>query len=150
MKPSALIVLLIPILSSCGNQDQKLEFPKENYVSVTVAVNETSVFALIDSLKNVIGNADTSSLPQFLTDKLLDAKYPVKTDHGIFSCRKMIISSVTNKDVLRKIISLPQFNHVLTSQEISKNNLETVPEIKSSIGDLAKERLAELNNRVGR
>jgi hypothetical protein len=128
----------------CGNDSRKLEFPQNREININESFNDSAIFILIDVLKDSLNSCDTTMVPFFLEDRLLDKKHPVKTDHGTFSCREIIISSVKRKDILYKIMSDEKYNNALSVDEIKTNQLEDIPDIKLSTSELAKKRLIKI------
>jgi hypothetical protein len=68
------------------------------------------------------------------------------TDHGIFSTREILISSINDKALLKKIIKDKKYHKKLSKKDIIKYNLKNVPFLKQSIADLAQIRLKKIEN----
>jgi hypothetical protein len=142
--------LLITIAFSCCKTKKLLsEMPSNQRKALIESINNTPVKwdlnpesrmkVFSDSLNNL---SMSSSLPAFIYNECFDLQHLLWPDfHHPISLRQMVVSKVTNKAVIEKILKdeNPRLRKICDYDELS------VPEIGKSFYDLFKVRYAELN-----
>jgi len=135
------------LLFNCINKNnrEQIRFNPNRDININYSQDTVSIFDKIDRLKDSL-NQNKNHIPGFLSDILLDSEYPFVTDHGIFSTREILISSINDKALLKKIIKDKKYHKKLSKKDIIKYNLKNVPFLKQSIADLAQIRLKKIEN----